>query len=298
MVLACFSNAVAQASYTVTDLGTLHNGSLGCAMAVNNHGWTEIMDGNVEPGDGRSRRNDPRCAFDYFVWHTSLSSELSQVVRLYICRQSWTRSDLIPFVQKATGNEQRTSLISLTFDDGLRCQFERALPILNKYGIPATFFLIANQEPTYGNRQNEWWKIDWRNEDVAMLRKVVQEGHEIGSHSVTHDRTKMPKQPDFEARESKRLIENWIGTEVTSFCYPYYHTYEYLGEAVRTAGYEQARMGAQHSYYPLSAPLSFDVDCRQVSKNDNVKEWIQPERWHVLAFHGIGGERSGWEPVP
>jgi probable HAF family extracellular repeat protein len=49
IVLACFSNAVAQASYRVTDLGTLHNGNLGCAMAVNNHGWTEIMNGNVEP---------------------------------------------------------------------------------------------------------------------------------------------------------------------------------------------------------------------------------------------------------
>lgn len=50
IVLACFSAAVAQESYRVTDLGTLGNDNLGCAMSVNNQGWTEIMAGNVEPG--------------------------------------------------------------------------------------------------------------------------------------------------------------------------------------------------------------------------------------------------------
>ena len=35
------------------------------------------------------------------------------------------------------------SLVSLTFDDGFRCQFEKALPILNSYGMLATFFLIG-----------------------------------------------------------------------------------------------------------------------------------------------------------
>jgi peptidoglycan/xylan/chitin deacetylase (PgdA/CDA1 family) len=40
-------------------------------------------------------------------------------------------------------------MISLTFDDGLWCQFESALPILNSHGMPATFFLIANRNPTH-----------------------------------------------------------------------------------------------------------------------------------------------------
>ena len=50
IVLACFSNAVAQASYRVTDLGAEGNDNLGCAMSVNNEGWTEIMAGNLPPG--------------------------------------------------------------------------------------------------------------------------------------------------------------------------------------------------------------------------------------------------------
>jgi probable HAF family extracellular repeat protein len=50
IVLALFSDATAQVSYKITDLGTLGNDTLGCAMSVNNEGWTEIMAGNVEPG--------------------------------------------------------------------------------------------------------------------------------------------------------------------------------------------------------------------------------------------------------
>jgi len=50
MVLACFSDAVAQASYTVKDLGRLHDWNLGCAMGLNDRGWTEIMEGNLPPG--------------------------------------------------------------------------------------------------------------------------------------------------------------------------------------------------------------------------------------------------------
>ena len=48
MVLGCFSNAFAQGSYRVTDLGTLNNDDLGCAMAISNHGWTETMDGLLD----------------------------------------------------------------------------------------------------------------------------------------------------------------------------------------------------------------------------------------------------------
>ncbi len=52
IVLACFSNAVAQASYRVTDLGVLHPGdNLGCAMSLNNEGWTEFMSGTMPPGE-------------------------------------------------------------------------------------------------------------------------------------------------------------------------------------------------------------------------------------------------------
>jgi hypothetical protein len=50
IVLACFSDSVAQTSYKVTDLGTLHDGYFGCTMGLNNHGWTETQYGLLESG--------------------------------------------------------------------------------------------------------------------------------------------------------------------------------------------------------------------------------------------------------
>src|SRR5580698_9980861 len=44
VVLVCFTNAVAQASYKVQDLGVQHPDNLGMAMGLNDHGWTLNME--------------------------------------------------------------------------------------------------------------------------------------------------------------------------------------------------------------------------------------------------------------
>ena len=50
IVLACFSDAVAQTSYKITDLGTNNSkDNFSMAMGLNNQGWTENMDGFVNP---------------------------------------------------------------------------------------------------------------------------------------------------------------------------------------------------------------------------------------------------------
>ena len=51
MVVGCFSNAAAQTSYKVTDLGTEKGDILGCAMSLNDEGWTEVMAQNLPPGE-------------------------------------------------------------------------------------------------------------------------------------------------------------------------------------------------------------------------------------------------------
>src|ERR1700722_10398370 len=49
-IAACFSDGLAQTNYKVTDLGRLDNANLGCAMGLNNRGWTEIMEGQMPRG--------------------------------------------------------------------------------------------------------------------------------------------------------------------------------------------------------------------------------------------------------
>jgi probable HAF family extracellular repeat protein len=49
IVLACSSNAFAQTSYQVADQGTLGDDNFGMVMGLNNQGWTQNMDGDVNP---------------------------------------------------------------------------------------------------------------------------------------------------------------------------------------------------------------------------------------------------------
>jgi peptidoglycan/xylan/chitin deacetylase (PgdA/CDA1 family) len=208
------------------------------------------------------------------------------------------------------------SIISLTFDDGLRCHFEQALPILNSHGFRATFFLVANSDRVLkdGFRHPRWNKTNWSRKDTQLLAGMIQQGHEIGSHSVHHKHPFLDKDPRFEAEASKKWIEDRLGIEVSSYCYPFCHFSDPIKDAVMEAGYKQARWGAHESYYPLQDPLDkFKVDCRLVAKfgyervrdnfigkygAENVDAWARPACWHVLMFHGIGGINDGWWPIP
>jgi peptidoglycan/xylan/chitin deacetylase (PgdA/CDA1 family) len=194
------------------------------------------------------------------------------------------------------------ALISLTFDDGLLCQFERAVPVLDRHGFQATFFLVANTQPIFEDPWAEakgytWHKISWSAGDIRFLKNMAARGHEIASHTVKHERH--PTDPVFEATESKRLIEGWMGMDISSFCYPFYDTIEAFKEPVIAAGYRQARAGKQNSFYTLGDSLDpFAVDCRQIAQTgEDVAAWVRPGCWHVVTFHGIGTEQDGWEPV-
>jgi len=192
------------------------------------------------------------------------------------------------------------ALVSLTFDDGLRCQFERAVPILDRYGFPATFFLVANTDPihTDGGQHPDWHKINWSDQDVELLKGMARRGHEIGAHSMTHRRPGLDDDPKFEAEGSKQWIEARLASEIPSYCYPFYHVTPPIKSAVIEAGFQQARGGHNAGFYSSPGSVDwFEVDCRQITQNEQVSEWVQPGKWHVLVFHGIGTWDDGWEPI-
>jgi peptidoglycan/xylan/chitin deacetylase (PgdA/CDA1 family) len=169
----------------------------------------------------------------------------------------------------------------------------------SQYGFPATFFLIANQDSTqepWDGHTNDWWKVDWREEDISMLRRVIQDGHEIGAHSVHHRYPFLDDDPKCEAEGSKQWIESRLGIEVQSYCYPFCHITEPIKSAVIGAGYKQARGGANAAYYPLRGSADwFNVDCRE--QDDDVNGWVRSDHWQILMFHGIGTEADGWHSV-
>lgn len=187
--------------------------------------------------------------------------------------------------------------LSLTFDDALAVQRDYALPAMEKYDIQGTFFAITNC-PDYPL-------------DVHAFRKAVAVGNEVGSHSVRHLKaaTLDANAAAYEARESKRVLENHFGQPVTSFCYPYTDAPQILQDAVIAAGYKQARGGrvARKDKYilPSDGVNLYNLPCYHVNEgcfsHNETFAWVDAalERgaWLNLMFHGVGPDGAQWDNV-
>jgi peptidoglycan/xylan/chitin deacetylase (PgdA/CDA1 family) len=104
---------------------------------------------------------------------------------------------------------------SITFDDALASVYSLALPELERLGLTGTVFVISD---LIGK---SYMGHPVMNE--GMLRSLVAKKWEIGSHTRTHPR--LPEllecQVNVELRDSKRRLENLVGTKVVSLAYPY-----------------------------------------------------------------------------
>lgn len=62
--------------------------------------------------------------------------------------------------------------VCFTYDDGLDCHLDVAVPQLDKYGFKGTFFCTGNSQSLY-NRLADW-------------REIAEDGHELGNHTLFH----------------------------------------------------------------------------------------------------------------
>jgi peptidoglycan/xylan/chitin deacetylase (PgdA/CDA1 family) len=120
--------------------------------------------------------------------------------------------------------------IALTFDDGYADAYTAALPVLKRYGLIATFYIVTSLigQPGY---------LTW--EQLAELR---DSGMEIGAHTVSHpDLTTLDwETTGFEIAQSKADLDQHLNFNVTSFCYPIGLYNAGIEEQVRAAGYRNA----------------------------------------------------------
>ena len=79
-------------------------------------------------------REDPRAIFP--VTTAQLATQIESLMRDY---ELVTRDQLLAALDGGGSLPRRACV--LTFDDGLRCQFELALPVLERLGAPAIFFV-------------------------------------------------------------------------------------------------------------------------------------------------------------
>ena len=132
--------------------------------------------------------------------------------------------------------------VVLTFDDGFRDFHEQALGELADRGMTATLFVPTG----YIGATTKWLKgcgeesrpmLSWN-----ALREVSAAGVEVAAHSHTHpelDRVSYARASE-EARDSRKRLEDTLGSAIEGFAYPYGYWNRRVRTAVRSAGYSYA----------------------------------------------------------
>ncbi len=136
--------------------------------------------------------------------------------------------------------EFRRKRILLTFDDGYDDLYTELLPATIEYGLKPLVFLVADRtgstnvwDHTRGLRPRSLLTL-------GQIREMQRHGVEFGSHTLTHPW--LPEVSDDglrrEVGDSKRCLEDMLGTAVTTFAYPFGGVDQRVRAAVADAGYD------------------------------------------------------------
>jgi peptidoglycan/xylan/chitin deacetylase (PgdA/CDA1 family) len=168
---------------------------------------------------------------DQLGYDLSMAPDLFDAQMAWLHEQGYTTMRMDAAARCIRGEQPcPAKAVALTFDDGYADAFTDALPVLQRYGFTATFYIISGfvGHPGY---------MSW--EQIGALRDA---GMEIGAHTVNHPDLiyEEPAVSEYEIVQSKTDLEQHLGISVASFCYPtglYNWTVE---EQTRAAGYLSA----------------------------------------------------------
>lgn len=124
--------------------------------------------------------------------------------------------------------------IAITFDDGYANNYTYAFPVLKKYRLPATIFIIVNE---VGRAQGD--RLNW-----DQIRRLRDSGLiSIGSHTLGPEPLINIKSEDAlraQIFDSKRRLEEELSIPVTVFSYPGGFFDPKIRQMVVDAGYTAA----------------------------------------------------------
>jgi peptidoglycan/xylan/chitin deacetylase (PgdA/CDA1 family) len=121
--------------------------------------------------------------------------------------------------------------VVISFDDGYLDNYTEVFPILQRYKLPAIFFVSPDKIGQKGYM------------NINMLREMHQAPNvEIGSHGLYHESLAdvSPERAEKSIFESKKSLEGMLMDKVTSFSYPSGSFNSKVVELVKEAGYERA----------------------------------------------------------
>lgn len=168
-------------------------------------------------------------------WKFSISPEMFERQIIYILRNNYkflNAGNLLDILENRISRNMRA--VSITFDDGYRDFMTEAVPILNKYKIPAILFVHTNRSPErLGNNLSllSWPEI-----------KSLSNNFEIGSHAHSHPDLKIlsEKELNEELDNVEQVFLHELGYKPQFFSYPGGRFNANIMENLRKRGYKLA----------------------------------------------------------
>jgi peptidoglycan/xylan/chitin deacetylase (PgdA/CDA1 family) len=153
---------------------------------------------------------------------------------------------LLDAVQRLDGSGRLPrGVAALTFDDGFEALYEQVSPVLTRYQLPGTVFLVAKTLTPLGQA------VDWVDTppdhplttlSVDQVLQMQDDGVDFQSHSLAHlDLTSLSFDECVrDLKESKELLETILGREVPLLAYPRGRHNDDVRAAAARAGYSHA----------------------------------------------------------
>jgi peptidoglycan/xylan/chitin deacetylase (PgdA/CDA1 family) len=141
--------------------------------------------------------------------------------------------------------------VVITLDDGLADNYAVAYPILKKYNLPATVFVVPDWvAPRKVSQTNETRPAKKCHMTWDQIREMSHNGISIGAHTISHRSlpTLKLEEARYELLESKARVERKLGQPVKFFAYPY--------GAFRDLSMDIVRMVAESGYTCAVTSLS------------------------------------------
>jgi len=165
------------------------------------------------------------------------------------CRWLARHRTVVPLAHAVTRLDRSGRLprgqATITFDDGFAGLLEHALPVIRRYGLPTTVFLVA-QTLTDEGLTPHWVLTPPPWPFATLTRDQVLEMRDLGvdfqSHSWAHlDLIDLGYKACVEdLRRSRELLEDLLGCRVSHLAYPRGLHDEHVQRAAGEAGYSHA----------------------------------------------------------
>lgn len=130
--------------------------------------------------------------------------------------------------------------IVLTADDGWQSQYTYLLPLVRKYNIPVTLFIYP-ETISHGKNAMTWDEL----KELQRIGLVDIEGHTYSHPNFKQEKKRLSpaayeKFVNTELANSKKILEEKLGTKVTLLAWPFGIYDDYLEQAAQKAGYVMA----------------------------------------------------------